>query len=94
MFYNFLLLVNNIYGDDMRIRLGYACICNGIDGTSSTNYTYSEFSKSRDLDKLDRVIISNLEILEEIINGSDVYVKAVTDPEMIVILTRILKSQM
>ena len=28
------------------------------------------------------------------VDGSDVYVKAVTDPEMIVILTRILKSQM
>lgn len=51
----------------MRIRLGYACICNGIIGTSSTNYTYSEYLKSNDLDKLDSVIISNLKVLEEII---------------------------
>ena len=62
------ILVNNIYGDSVRIRLGYACICNGINGTSSTNYTYSEYLKSNNLDKLNRVIISNLEVLEEIIN--------------------------
>lgn len=64
----FYILVNNIYGDDMKIRLGYACICNGINGTSSTNYTYSEYLKNNNLDKLDSVIISNLEVLEEIIN--------------------------
>lgn len=64
----FYILVNNIYGDNMRIRLGYACICNGISGTSSTNYTYSEYLKNGNLDKLDKVIISNLEILEKIIN--------------------------
>ena len=68
IFYIFLLLGNNIYGDYMKIRLGYACICNGISGTSSTNYTYSEYLKNNNLDKLDSVIISNLEVLEEIIN--------------------------
>lgn len=62
------ILVNNIYGDSVRIRLGYACICNGIFGTSSTNYTYSEYLKNNDLDKLNSVVISNLEVLEEIIN--------------------------
>lgn len=62
------ILVNNIYGDSMRIRLGYACICNGIKGTSSTNYTYSEYLKNNDLDELNSVVISNLEVLEEIIN--------------------------
>lgn len=51
----------------MRIRLGYACICNGIDGTSSTNYTYSEYLKNNNLDKLNSVIISNLEVLENIV---------------------------
>lgn len=64
----FYILVNNIYGDYMRVRLGYACVCNGIIGTSSTNYTYSEYLKNNNLDKLDSVIISNLEVLEEIIN--------------------------
>ena len=64
----FYILVNNIYVDVMKIRLGYACICNGISGTSSTNYTYSEYLKNNDLKKLDGVIISNLEILERIID--------------------------
>ena len=40
------------------------------------------------------IIPNKVKILEEIIKGSDVYVKAVNDPDMIVILTRILKSQM
>lgn len=40
------------------------------------------------------VIPNNVAILEEIIEGQDVYVDRVTDPELIVILTRILKSQM
>ena len=40
------------------------------------------------------IIPNKVKILEEMIKGSDTYVKAVTDPEMIVILTRILKSQM
>jgi hypothetical protein len=40
-------------------------------------------------------IISNkVKILEEMLRGTDTYVKAVTDSEMIIILTRILKSQM
>ena len=62
------ILVNNNYGDSVRTRLGYACICNGIYGTSSTNYTYSEYLKNNDLDELNSVVISNLEVLEEIIN--------------------------
>ncbi|MBR1416969.1 MAG: hypothetical protein IJ572_04050 [Bacilli bacterium] len=40
------------------------------------------------------IIPNKVKILEEMIKGTDVYVKAVTDPEMIIILTRILKSQM
>lgn len=40
------------------------------------------------------VIPSNVAIIEEIIEGQDVYVDKVTDPELIVILTRILKAQM
>ena len=63
----FYILVNNIYGDYMRIRLGYACICNGIKGTSSTNYTYAEYLNNNNLNKLEEAIISNLEVLEEII---------------------------
>lgn len=52
----------------MKIRLGYACISKTINVTTSTNYTYTEFIKNKDFDKLDKIIISNLEALEEIIN--------------------------
>jgi len=40
------------------------------------------------------IIPNKVKILEESIKESDIFVKAVTDPEMIIILTRILKSQM
>lgn len=52
----------------MRVRLGYACICNGVNVTCSSPYTYNEYLKEGNLDKLDRVIISNLESLENIID--------------------------
>lgn len=52
----------------MRVRLGYACICNGVDVTCSSPYTYNEYLNSGNLNKLDKVIISNLEALEEIID--------------------------
>ena len=39
------------------------------------------------------VIPSNVAIIEEIIDGQDTYVDRVKDPELIIILTRILKSQ-
>ncbi len=46
------------------------------------------------VDKNKDVIPNNVAIIEEIIDGQDVYVDKVTDPELIVILTRILKAQM
>lgn len=52
----------------MKIRLGYACICNGVSGTTSSNFTYSEYLKSGDLNKLKNVIISNFEVLYNVIN--------------------------
>jgi len=45
------------------------------------------------VDENKNVIPSNVAIVEEIINGQDVYVDRVKDPELIIILTRILKSQ-
>ena len=51
----------------LRVRLGYACICNSVNETSSSPYTYSEYLEKKNLDKLDKVIISNLEALEKII---------------------------
>ena len=50
------------------MRLGYACICNAINETSSSPYTYSEYLEKGNLDKLDSVIISNLDGLEKIID--------------------------
>ena len=39
------------------------------------------------------IIPSNVAIVEEIIDGNDTFVDRVKDPELIIILTRILKSQ-
>ena len=53
----------------MRVRLGYACICESLDNvTTSTNYTYTSFLKEDDYSKLDSIIRSNLEALEKIID--------------------------
>jgi hypothetical protein len=40
------------------------------------------------------VISNKVKILEEIIDGTDTYVSPVTDNELIIILTRILKAQL
>ena len=52
----------------MKVRLGYVCITNCINDSSSSPYTYSEYLKDGDIDKLDRVIISNLKSLNNIID--------------------------
>ena len=55
----------------MKIRLGYACISNALNITSSSTMTYSYYkSKDKDFinDKLDKIIISNFEALKEILN--------------------------
>lgn len=52
----------------MKVRLGYACITNCINDSSSSPYTYSKYLKDGDIDKLDRVIISNLKSLNNIID--------------------------
>lgn len=46
------------------------------------------------IDAKKNIIPSNIAILEEIIEGKDVFVDRVTDPDLIVILTRILKAQL
>lgn len=51
----------------MIIKLGYACISDTLGITSSSTYTYTEYLKNKDLDKLDKTIISNLENLESIL---------------------------
>lgn len=52
----------------MLIRLGYACISKTINVTSSSSYTYTNFIKENDYDKLDKIIISNFEDLIKIID--------------------------
>lgn len=51
----------------MKIRLGYACISETLNLTTSSTYTYTNYLKTQDLNKLDQVIISNLKNLEEIL---------------------------
>ena len=50
----------------MKVRLGYVAISNCIGVTSSSPFTYSEYLKVGNVDKLDNVIIYNLEALENI----------------------------
>ena len=51
----------------MLIRLGYACISDTLNITTSSTYTYTEYLKNKDLDKLNNIIISNLDNLEKIL---------------------------
>ena len=46
------------------------------------------------IDAKKNIVPSNIAILEEIIEGNEVFVDRVTDPDLIVILTRILKAQL
>lgn len=52
----------------MRIRLGYACISETINITTSTNYTYINYINEKDNNKLNKIIKSNLNGLLEILN--------------------------
>lgn len=52
----------------MIIRLGYACISETLDKTTSSTYTYSDYVKTQDMNKLVNVITSNLNNLKEVIN--------------------------
>ena len=52
----------------MKIRLGYVAISKALDVTSSSVFTFTNFNKSKDYNKLDLVIKSNLEDLIKILN--------------------------
>ncbi len=57
-----------ILGDEMKIRLGYACISETLTKvTSSSNYTYTAYQKEKNNLKLDQIIISNFLDLEKIL---------------------------
>ncbi len=51
----------------MKIRLGYACISETLNITTSSPYTYTKFKKEQDYLKLDKIIKSNLLNLYEIL---------------------------
>ena len=61
---------------------------------NETMYGGKKYFLAMGVDIKKDIIPNKVKIFEEIIDGNDVYVNAVTDPELIVILTRILKSQL
>ena len=41
----------------MKIRLGYACISETIEGTSSSTYSYTKYTEEKDVDEVyDRIV--------------------------------------
>ncbi len=55
----------------MKIRLGYACISNALNATSSKTMTYSYYKRGEKTyinDKLNKIILSNFNSLKEILN--------------------------
>lgn len=66
--YEYIIIVKNNYGDNMKIRLGYACISKTLNNiTTSSPFTYTEFLKNKNYIKLDKIIISNLIDLKRIL---------------------------
>ena len=51
----------------MKIRLGYACISETIEGTSSSTYSYTKYKEEKDDKKLERIISSNLFHLQQLL---------------------------
>ncbi len=51
----------------MKVRLGYACISETLNVTTSTPYTYTQFCKEKNDQKLDSIIQSNFSALKEIL---------------------------
>ena len=51
----------------MKIRLGYACISETIEGTSSSTYSYTKYKEEKDDKKLEKIISSNLFHLQQLL---------------------------
>ncbi len=51
----------------MQIRLGYACLSETLAKTTSSSYTYTNYLKTQDMNKLNKIINSNLENLKEVL---------------------------
>ena len=57
-----------LLGDSMKITLGYACQSETLTKiTTSSNYSYTNYEKEKDMQKLNNIIISNLLSLEKIL---------------------------
>lgn len=52
----------------MKVRLGYACISKTIDVTTSSTYPYTTFLKEKSYDKLNHIIESNLNHLNQLLD--------------------------
>ena len=61
---------------------------------NETMYGGTKYFLVMGVDENKDIIPTNVAIVEEIIDGQDTYVDRVKDPELIIILTRILKSQL
>ena len=61
---------------------------------NETMYGGVKYFRVMGVDENKDIIPTNVAIVEEIIDGQDTYVDRVKDPELIIILTRILKSQL
>lgn len=69
MCYSYLFYTKTNNGDFMKIRLGYACISDTLNITSSHSYTYSSYLNDLDHDlKLNLIINKNLDSLINLIN--------------------------
>lgn len=61
---------------------------------NETMYGGTKYFLVMGVDNNKNIIPNNIAILEEIIEGQDIYVDRVRDQELIIILTRILKAQL
>ncbi|MCI8467836.1 MAG: hypothetical protein HFI08_06615 [Bacilli bacterium] len=60
---------------------------------NETEYMNHNYFLVMEIDQFKEVIPTNVAILESIIEGQDTYVEKVTDPELMLTLTNILKAQ-
>ena len=61
---------------------------------NETMYVGTKYFLVMGIDEKLEMVPNKVKILEEILDGTDIYVDAVTDTNLISILTRLLKAQM
>ena len=60
---------------------------------NQTMYTGKKYFLAMGIDENKELITSKVVILEEVVNGLDIFVEKVTDQELIKTLTRLFKAQ-